>query len=154
MSVSFTPIPAACARALRTGCDAYGLHPEQVAASTGTGAPCRHCLRQVPQGASYLIAAHRPFVGLNPYTETGPIFLCADDCPPGGPDFPAAVLTAPQYIVRGYDADERIIYGTGGVVPTGAITARCAELLTDRGVAFIHIRSASNNCFLCRADRG
>ncbi len=154
MSVSFTPISTALATALRHGTDAYGLPPEYVAAATGTGTPCRHCLRQVPKGAPYLVLAHRPFAGLNPYTETGPLFLCADPCPPADGRFPAAILTAPQYITRAYSADERILYGTGSVTLTDQIAARCVDLLARPEVAFVDIRSASNNCFLCRVRRG
>lgn len=153
MTIQFIPIDSATAWALRTGTDAYGLPPERVAPSTGRGTPCRHCLRQIPEGEPYLIVAHRPFTGLNPYTETGPIFLCADHCQPGGPSLPTDVLTSDSYILRGYSNDERILYGTGSVVPTSAIPARCAELFVRPDLAFIHIRSASNNCFICRVDR-
>lgn len=154
MTIRFVPIKTASARSLREGLDAYGLPAEHVAASTGAGVPCRHCLAQVPEGRPYVIVAHRPFGGLNPYTETGPIFLCTDDCAAGGPDFPAAMLRAASYITRAYSADERIIYGTGAVTPTPDIAARCAALFDDPRVAFIHIRSASNNCFQCRVERG
>ena len=155
MQIRFCPIPTALAQAWRNGTtDAYGLPPEHVAASSGNGTPCRHCMDQVPEGEPYLIVAHRPFEGLNPYTESGPIFLCATDCVAGGPDFPTRFLRSEQYIVRGYSADERIVYGTGGVVPTGQIEARCRELFTRDEIAFIHIRSASNNCFHCRVERG
>ena len=153
MTIRFLPIKTETANALRHGTDGYGLLPEQVAASEGAGTPCRHCLAQVPEGRPYLIAAHRPFDGLNPYTETGPIFLCSDYCDAGGPDFPAAMLTSPAYLLRGYGADERIVYGSGAVIPTAEIPARCAELLTRPEIAFVHIRSASNNCFHCRVER-
>lgn len=154
MTIRFVPISTAAAWALRSGRDAYGLPAETVAASAGSGTPCRHCLQQVPKGQPYLIAAHRPFAGLNPYTETGPIFLCARDCPAAGPGFPSGMLTAESHIVRGYSHDERIVYGTGSVVPTPRIAARCQALLDRPEIAFIHISSASNNCFLCRVDRG
>jgi len=136
------------------GPDAYGLPPER-RISDGGAIPCRHSLRLVPRGAPYLIVAHRPFDGLNPYTETGPIFVAANDVPgPGpGPDLPA-FLTAPHYIVRGYSADERIIYGTGAVVATDRIIDASAGLLARPEVAFVHIRSASNNCFHVRVERG
>ncbi|MCQ0969683.1 DUF1203 domain-containing protein [Paracoccus sp. TK19116] len=153
MALTFLPIPTGTARALRDGPDAYGLPPERIGASDGIATPCRHCLAQVPEGQPYLIAAHRPFCGLNPYTETGPIFLCAAECVPGGPGFPTRMLTAPSYIVRGYTADERILYGTGSVVATSDIPARCEALFQDDRIAFIHIRSASNNCFQCRVER-
>ena len=153
MSIRFVSVKSATAAALRIGPDAYGLLPEIAGPSDGTGTPCRHCLSQVPAGQPFVIVAYRPFEGLNPYTETGPIFLCAQECAAGGPDFPAAMLTAQAYIVRGYDRDERIIYGTGGVVPTPNIPTRCAELFGRADVAFIHVRSASNNCFHVRVER-
>lgn len=154
MQIRFNPISSRLAEAWRSGAtDAYGLAPEYRAASPGKGTPCRHCLTQVPEGKPYLIVAHRPFTGLNPYTETGPIFICAGDCPAGGPNFPRPFLQSEHYIVRGYSPDERIIYGTGAVVPTEMIDARCRELLGREDIAFIHIRSASNNCFHCRVER-
>ena len=45
-------------------------------------------------------------------------------------------------------------FGTGGVVPTGRIVARAEELLVMPGVAFLHVRSARNNCFQVRIERG
>ena len=64
------------------------------------------------------------------------------------------ILASPDYILRGYGADERIVYGTGGVVPTGWIVARAAELLAMAEVDFVHVRSARNNCFQVRIERG
>lgn len=151
----FIPLPDATAAHYRQGgLDAYGLPPEQ-RVSDGGAIPCRHSLRLVPKGEPYLIVAHRPFDGLNPYTETGPIFVSARDAagPQPGPGLPA-FLTSPQYIVRGYTADERILYGTGSVVATPRIIEACAELLARAEVAFVHIRSASNNCFHVRVERG
>jgi hypothetical protein len=149
----FTAIPTDQVRRYRAGGpDANGQPPERTVA-TGTGNPCRHCLSMIPEGAPMLVLAHRPFTTLQPYAEVGPLFLCADDCPQGGGADLPAMLSSPDYIVRGYGADERILYGTGGVVPTAAIPARAAELLADPRVAFVHIRSAKNNCFQCRVDR-
>lgn len=141
------------ARGFRAGAaDANGQVPER-GVSTG-GAPCRHCLRMIPDGAAMLVLAWRPFATVQPYAEVGPIFLCADDCTRGGSEAPPEILQSPDYIVRGYGADERIIYGTGGVIATPAIAARAAELLADPGVAFVHLRSSRNNCFQCRVERG
>jgi hypothetical protein len=108
----------------------------------------------IPDGAGMLVLAHRPFGPLQPYAETGPIFLCAEDCAAGGGGEVPEILVSPDYIVRGYGADERIVYGTGGVVATGWIPGRAAELLADARVAFVHVRSARNNCFQLRIERG
>jgi hypothetical protein len=153
MTIHFTPLPTETVRALQAGgLDSYGMRPE-LRVSDGLGAPCRHCLRQVPAGQDYLIVAHRPFPALQPYAETGPIFLCAGACEPGGGEAVPPMLASAQYIVRGYGADDRIVYGTGGVVATPAIPARAEELLARPDIAYVHVRSAANNCYQLRIDR-
>jgi hypothetical protein len=116
--------------------------------------PCRHCLELIDKGKPVLILAHRPFASVQPYAELGPIFLCGEECAAGGGAELPAFLAAPQYILRGYSADERILYGTGAVVPTEEIPSRAAELFARPEVAFLHVRSAANNCFHCRIERG
>jgi hypothetical protein len=150
----YVAIPTEVARHYQSGgLDANGQLPERAVAE-GAGNPCRHCLKMVPEGAGMLILAHRPFPAPQPYAEVGPIFLCADACQPGGggPEMPE-VLASPDYIVRGYGADDRIVYGTGGVVATAAIPKRAEELLADPRVAYLHVRSARNNCYQLRIDR-
>jgi hypothetical protein len=154
MPIHFIPLPTNAVRAIQAGgLDAYGNAPE-AAVSDGDGVPCRHCLRMIAKGDRYLIVSWRPFSTLQPYAETGPIFLHAEYCAPaeGGDGLPD-ILDSADYIVRGYDVRERIIYGTGGVTPTAAIAARAVELLARADVAFVDIRSARNNCFQCRAVR-
>ena len=63
------------------------------------------------------------------------------------------VLASPEYILRGYGGNDRIVYGTGGVIATPFIPARAAELLDDDRVAYVHVRSARNNCYQVRIDR-
>lgn len=150
----FLPIPTEVARACQAGgVDSYGLLPER-AVSDGGGNPCRHCLKMIPEGKAMLVLAHRPFGRVQPYAETGPIFLCAEGCEAGGGVDVPEILASSDYILRGYGADERIVYGTGGVVPTGRIVARAEELLAMPGVAFLHVRSARNTCFQVRIERG
>jgi hypothetical protein len=153
MTIHFTPIPTETVRAYRAGgLDANGQPPERAIAA-GAGYPCRHCLDMIPQGAAMLVLAHRPFPMPQPYAEIGPIFLCADDCAAGGgPNLPA-FLNSPAYILRGYGSDHRILYGTGAVTPTPDIPARAALLLSDPNVAYVHVRSANNNCFHAAINR-
>lgn len=153
MHIAFHGLPSATVSHLRqTRQDAYGNAIEQRRA--GADGCCRHCLAATPPEQDMLILAHRPFEGLNPYTETGPIFLCAEACaaPEPGPAIPALLASA-QYLVRGYSADERIVYGTGKVVPTPDIPAYARDLLSDPAIAFVDVRSASNNCYQCRIRR-
>jgi len=103
-----------------------------------------------------LVLGHRPFPERQPYAEVGPIFLHAKSCvvQEGGdsaeiPPF----LESPHYIVRGYGENNRIIYGTGQIVPTNEMPAKAAELFQQEEIAYLHVRSASNNCFHCRIER-
>lgn len=153
MSLRFTPMPTETARALQSGApDAHGMAPERHR-SDGAGNPCRHCLKMIPKGAGMLVLAHRPFSTLQPYAECGPIFLCADPCEAGGGAALPEILASPDYILRGYGPDDRIVYGTGAVVATPDIPAEAARRLADPRVAYLHVRSARNNCFQCRIDR-
>jgi hypothetical protein len=150
----YVAIPTEVARHYQAGgLDANGQVPEHVVLDANSG-PCRHCLKMIPKGAGMLILAHRPFPAPQPYAELGPIFLCADLCERGGGgDARPEALASPDYIVRGYSAHDRIVYGTGGVVTTDAIPARATELFSDPDVAYLHVRSARNNCFQCRIER-
>mgnify|MGYP000867395388 CR=1 FL=1 len=149
----FLPLSDADAAHYRAGGpDAYGLAPERVTADQPV--PCRHSLRMLAPGTPFLIVAHRPFAGLNPYTETGPIFLAAEGEGAEPSDILPPFLTSPRYILRGYSEAERILYGTGAVVATERLVEASAALLARPEVAFLHIRSASNNCFHVRVQRG
>ena len=135
------------------GPDAFGLPAERVRAH-GLGNPCRHCLDFVPDGAEMLILAHRPFATLQPYAETGPIFLCGAACKAhDGVHVPAVLQSSPDYLLKGYRADERIYYGTGRVVAQQDVEAYAGQLLADPEVAFVDVRSARNNCFQLRIRR-
>ena len=151
---TFTALPTDIVQAYRAGApDAFGNPPERHV-SRGPGNPCRHCLRDIPDGAEMLVLAHKPFAGAHPYAEVGPIFLCAEDCPRGGgPDLPAILTTSPDYLVKGYSADDRIVYGTGAVTPTDQIRDRIRAIFANPDVAYLHVRSARNNCYQARIDR-
>ena len=154
MPILFTPIPTEIVRHYQAGgLDANGQAPER-AVSDGGGNPCRHCLRFIPAGRGMLILAHRPFPAPQPYAELGPIFLCADPCeaPASRAEMPE-ILASPDYILRGYGVNDRIVYGTGAVVPTDRIGAEAEARLSDPRVAYLHLRSARNNCFQLRIDR-
>ena len=155
VSLTFTAMPTETAARMRAGePDAYGLVPERHV-SDGGAMPCRHCLGNIEAGDAYLIFAYRPFPALQPYAETGPVFLHAEDCPRhvGGDALPQVLRTNPDYIVRGYGSDDRIVYGTGAVPPAADLRTRAEALLARGDVAYLHVRSARNNCYQCRIDR-
>ncbi len=52
-----------------------------------------------------------------------------------------------------YGHDDRIVYGTGAVVATHKICERAHELLEREDIAYLHMRTARNNCYACRIER-
>ena len=152
--VRFIAMPTNDARAFQAGApDANGLAPER-ATSPGGAYPCRHCLRFIPEGREMLILCYRPFPSLQPYAETGPVFLCADPCARwAGEGAPPVVLESEEdRLVKGYAADDRIVYGLGKAVPPGEVAARARTVLGDPRVAYVHVRSSTNNCYSCRVE--
>jgi len=139
-------------RLRRGGPDANG-QPALWRKAEGVANPCRHCLSLIAEGEEKLVLSYRPFGSVQPYAETGPIFLHGAACTryvgealPGWFDFmdPA--------IVRGYGDDDWIRYDTGDVVRGAELGEACLRILSDETVAYVHIRS-KYNCFQCRVDR-
>ena len=115
MSIRFVALDTELVKRLQNGgTDANGQKPERHVCSGGM-MPCRHCLADIKAGEPYLILAHRPFPSAQPYAEQGPIFLHAESCPrhADSEDVPRMFLEREAYLIRGYGADDRIVYGTG-----------------------------------------
>lgn len=153
-AIRFVSLPTEQAAAYWAGApDANGQAPE-VHISNGNGVPCRHCQQEVAKGERYLILAHRPFGVPQPYAEVGPIFLHAEPCPryPESGGIPEMFLKRESYLLKGYGANDRIVYGTGKIVPPAEMAEAAADILACDDVAYIHVRSATNNCFSCRIE--
>ena len=154
-TIRFNAMPTELARAYQNGAlDANGQLPERHI-SDGDGVPCRHCLQDVAAGEPYLILAYRPFPEVQPYAELGPIFLHAEACErySESEQVPPVVVRSQRMLIRGYNAQNRIVYGTGQIVPVETIHNAAAALFERPEIAYIHVRSASNNCYSCRIDR-
>lgn len=151
MHLRFHPFDPGFVASIRSGGPDANGQPAERAVSDGVGVPCRSCLRDVPEGAIYLILAARPFPTPQPYAETGPIFLCADECAPwAGDSLPPILRTSPDYLLKAYGDNDRIIYGTGQVTASSEIESYAAQLLSRVDVAYVDVRSARNNCFQTR----
>jgi hypothetical protein len=154
LELTYSGIPSLVAEAYRSGAqDANGQVPERKI-SDGKGVPCRHCLGNVGKDEPYLVLAYRPFPAPQPYAEVGPIFVHAEPCEPhiqGG--FPERERNGDGRILRGYGTDDRIVYGTGTVVSNDEIEDKAKTILARPDVAYVHMRSANNNCYTLRIDR-
>lgn len=154
-TVVLKPIPTEIARNLQRGGEDANGHIPEIHVSDGNGNPCRHCLEMIPKGEEYLIISHQPFSSDQPYAERGPIFLHARECNAyqdnGG--LPNALINKEQVIIRGYNNAERIVYGTGMVVPTTDVREEASKLLNLSNVEFVHVRSSVNNCYQMRIEK-
>src|SRR5262245_24179033 len=154
MSIRFVALETAVVRALqRGGPDANGQAPER-RISSDHNVPCRHCLKLVAEGQPFLVLAFRPFPSPQPYAEQGAIFLHAEPCsrhePAGAlPE----MLASARYIIRGYCGSDRIVYGSGQIVAADDIPGASERMFEDPDIAYIHVRSATNNCYQCRIER-
>ena len=154
MTLKFIALPTEAVRQLQNGApDANGRTPER-AVSDGGGNPCRHCLCEIPAGEEMLVLAYRPFPDLQPYAEVGPLFLCAAQCErhPESAELPDMFQAWEKILVRGYGADNRIVYGSGQVISMTAVPDVAASLLERDEITFVHMRSASNNCYQARIE--
>lgn len=154
-TIRFTAMPATEAEAFwNGGLDAYGHLPETII-SDGPGHPCRHCLANIEAGEPLMVLAYRPFPAMQPYAETGPIFLHKTPCRRYAAEevLPPVLAGSRDFIVRGYGNNDRIVYGTGAVSATADIPTYAATLLERPEIAYVHVRSARNNCFQCRIDK-
>jgi len=132
--------------------DANGQTPIEVS-SDGKSNPCRHCLGLIAKGDAMLLLAYRPFDQLQPYAETGPIFLHKDLCEHyDSHAMPAWFDHFDPAIIRGYSEVHVIRYDTGQAVAGNDLATQCRNILADASVAYVHIRSKFN-CFQCRVDR-
>ena len=149
MPVLFHALPTDEVRDLQSGGPDFYGQPAETAISGGSGTPCRHCLKDTPKGQLMLILSYRPFPVDQPYAEVGPIFLCADECQrfETSSSLPLILQTSPDYLIKGYSANDRIVYGTGQVVAPDEMIDACETIFDDSEVAYIHVRSARNNCY-------
>lgn len=152
--MKYHPFDQTFVRHIRAGGGDANGQPAEHAVSSGSGMPCRSCLCNIAEGKGMLILAARPFSALQPYAECGPVFLCAEACTPwDGDGKPPILTTSPDYLMKAYSADERIIYGTGAITPEAQVDDYANTLFERDDVAYIDVRSARNNCFLTRTTR-
>lgn len=148
-------MPTEHARAYRQGAsDANGQLPEKHK-STGFGNPCRHCLQNINAGDDMLVLAYRPFDALQPYAEVGPVFLHAEECErhDEAAGMPGMFKHWGTLLVKGYSANDRIQYHSFRHIPGEEMAQQCAEMLEDKTVEYLHVRTSQYNCFQCRVER-
>jgi hypothetical protein len=117
-------------------------------------APCRVCLDRFEPGAERrLLFTYDPFRDTIDLPLPGPIFIHEDECRPYGADagFPPALRAAPLTF-NAYGPD-RALVARERTEGAGEVDAALERLLAADGVEYVHVRSTSAGCFLCRLER-
>jgi hypothetical protein len=113
--------------------------------------PLRCCLRRAGQGAAIALIGYTPWQlpWTTPWSEAGPVFVCFEGC--GG--YPAMDVYPPA--LRDQHALLNPFDGTGGrayehitvVEPDEDHERAVREVLAQPDVSFLHVRSATAQCF-------
>ena len=111
--------------------------------------PLRCCLTIADPSHSIALIAYTPLTTRSPWTETGPVFVCAQEC--GGyrtpNELPERLRTGPK-ILRTYRADGTLDYDHITQVPEGVdIGDELVRLLDQPDVAIVHVRAVLAQCF-------
>jgi hypothetical protein len=66
---------------------------------------------------------------------------------------PPVLTTSPDYLLKWYSGENRIVYGTRRIVAKHEIVARAEEVFADPRVDYVDVTSSRNNCFQTRIVR-
>jgi len=118
--------------------------------------PCRSCLRQFKTGERRIVFSYSPNPIANPYNETGPIYIHADECEPykDADVFPPEVENGRikfPLAFRAYNKNGMMI---DGLLPNGERPGETIEaLFENENIAFVHVRNRQVGCFIAHVDR-
>lgn len=141
--------PARLDAVYRTGTDGHGNRLRPFAA-TGQGEPLRCCLRYAKLGEQITLISYAPFGHPSVWTEVGPVYIHAARCDGYTPtgQLPGQLATGPR-VLRTYQADDTMNYEHNTVVTDDADLGPIIQrLLSQSGVATVHVRTLAPQCFL------
>lgn len=122
--------------------------------STGSGAPCRHCLRNGAEGEEMLLGSYNLAGPVGIYWTPSPIFLHATPCVHyGGADEIVQIVRTSLVSVRAYDRGQMCLYDLGAVAQGDEADAPLARAMADARTSFVNIHTAKPGCLLCRVER-
>ena len=138
------------------GKDEFG-HEVIIQTATGLG-PCRVSLKAFRPGIDKrILFSHSPFALENPYNQSGPVFIMADEVEEYADvhRFPPEIKADKKHFhltLIGYNADQMMIYTK--LVGDADIDELIVKIFDDHPeVEYLHVRSAEAGCYICRIDR-
>ena len=145
------PLPTEIAEAARHAVKA-GASDHAIASADSPGSsPCRHCLRWAQPGERVILFPYAAIPSGHPYSETGPIFVHADECQrySATNEYPTDFRNG--RVFRAYDASYNII--NAQLVNDSEPEAVIESLFQNPDTAFVDVRSVTHGCFTFRVQR-
>ena len=145
------PLPAQVADAARRAVSAGAADHALITVDSPESSPCRHCLRWAQPGERVILFPYAAVPSGQPYSETGPIFVHANECQrySATNEYPADFRSG--RVFRAYDSKYNIIAAQvmDGSEPEIAIES----LFQNPETAFVDVRSVTCGCFTFRVQR-
>src|SRR5215475_10791948 len=142
-----TEIADAARRAAKAGVADHAV----ITVDSPESSPCRHCLRWAQPGERVVLFPYTAIPSGQPYSETGPIFVHADECQrySATNEYPADFRIG--RVFRAYDSNYNIIDAqvVDGTEPEVVIES----LFQNPDTTFVDVRSVTRGCFTFRAQR-
>jgi hypothetical protein len=145
------PLPTEIAEAARHAVNAGASDHAIVSANSPGSCPCRHCLRWAQPGERVILFPYAAIPSGHPYSETGPIFVHANECQRYSATNEYPVDFRNGRVFRAYDAKFNIIDAeiVNGSEPEIVIET----LFQNPDTAFVDVRSVTHGCFTFRVQR-
>ena len=150
-SFQIVPLPTEIADAARSAVKAGAADHALITVDEPGSAPCRHCLRWAQPGERVILFPYTAIPSGQPYSETGPIFVHANECQrySATNEYPADFRNG--RVFRAYDSNYNLIDAqiVNGNEPEIAIES----LFQNPDTAFVDARSVTRGCFTFRVQR-
>ena len=150
-SFRIVPLPTEIADAARHVANAGAADHALITVDEPGSAPCRHCLRWAQPGERVILFPYAAIPSGQPYSETGPIFVHANECPRYSATHEYPTDFRNGRVFRAYDSNYNIIDAQvlNGSEPEVVIES----LFQNPDTAFVDVRSITRGCFTFRVRR-
>ena len=142
-----TQIADAARRAVKAGAEDHAL----ITVDSAESSPCRHCLRWAQPGERVVLFPYAAIPSGHPYSETGPIFVHANECQRYSATNEYPVDFHDGRVFRAYDSNYNII--DAQVVNGSEPEVVIESLFQNADTAFVDVRSVTRGCFTFRVQR-
>jgi len=150
-SFRIIPLPTEIADVARRALNAGASDHALVTVDSPGRAPCRHCIRWAQPGERVILFPYAAIPSGHPYSETGPIFVHANECQRYGAtnEYPDDFRNG--RVFRAYDSNYNII--DAQVVDGREPEVVIESLFHNPDTAFVDVRSVTHGCFTFRVQR-